>query len=209
MSWQIRHQGSPRQVSNLTLEQVIEGLQDGLWEPTDEVMGPGDRRWTAIENHAKLADLAQDYEPMATVRVEEEERLDMNPLIDVCLVLLVFFILTTTYQTLEKVLRMPESRPDSPGGIRTVTADQVKEFMIFVQARKSDGKLVIKVEDRVVDEANLERALLDFVRRQRKTELLIDATGLTWGEMVRIIDAAAGARINKVHFKAGTAPVAK
>ena len=48
MSWKIRHEGSPQSIDNLTLEQVVEGLQDGHWEATDEVMGPQDTEWVAV-----------------------------------------------------------------------------------------------------------------------------------------------------------------
>ena len=46
MSWKIRHEGSPRSIEGLSLQAVVDGLQDGLWEPTDEVMGPQDPQWT-------------------------------------------------------------------------------------------------------------------------------------------------------------------
>src|SRR5713101_5012228 len=106
MSWKIRHEGSPRALEGLTLTQVVEGLQDGLWEVTDEVMGPQDEQWVAIESHPQLAEVALDLEPPPRHQ-EDETRLDMNPLIDVALVLLIFFILTTSYAALQKVLDMP------------------------------------------------------------------------------------------------------
>ena len=62
MTWKVRHQGSPQSVEGLTLAQVVEGLQDGLWEPTDEVMGPQDKDWVAIENHPQLAEVAMAVE---------------------------------------------------------------------------------------------------------------------------------------------------
>ena len=48
MSWKIRHEGSPDAVEGLSLAEVVEGLQDGRWEPTDEVMGPEDAEWVPI-----------------------------------------------------------------------------------------------------------------------------------------------------------------
>ena len=42
MPWQLRHEGSPRAVKNVTLPQIVAGLRDGLWETTDEVQGPGE-----------------------------------------------------------------------------------------------------------------------------------------------------------------------
>src|SRR4051794_15373884 len=100
MPWQVRHQGSPRIVRNLTLPQIVDGLRDGLWEATDEVLSPGEERWRAIEAHPQLADIALDLEPPPPRHPPEATSLDMNALIDVCLVLLIFFILTTSYANL-------------------------------------------------------------------------------------------------------------
>ena len=62
MSWQVRHEGSPRTVDNLTPGQIAQGLEDGLWEPTDEVRGPDDPNWVAIENHPIFAEVAADVD---------------------------------------------------------------------------------------------------------------------------------------------------
>src|SRR5262245_25384759 len=115
MTWKIRHEGSPRSIEGLTATQVVEGLQDGLWEPTDEVMGPEEKQWTAIESHAQFAELAADLEPPPPPAHPDETRLDMNPLIDVALVLLIFFMLVTTYETVRKVLDMPTTTRHRPG----------------------------------------------------------------------------------------------
>src|SRR5262245_38710805 len=97
MPWQLRHQGSPQAVTGLSLQQIAEGLRDGLWETTDEVMCPSDQVWQAIENHPALAELAEEIEAPPPLHRDEGTHLDFNALIDVCLVLLIFFILTTTY----------------------------------------------------------------------------------------------------------------
>ena len=62
MPWQVRHAGSPRVVRDLSLQQIVDGLQDGQWETTDEVLGPGEERWRTIDAHPQLADIAQDVE---------------------------------------------------------------------------------------------------------------------------------------------------
>jgi biopolymer transport protein ExbD len=202
MTWKIRHEGSPRALEGLTLPQVVEGLQDGLWEPTDEVMGPQDPQWVAIENHPQLAEVAEDLEPPPPRHQDDETRLDMNPLIDVCLVLLIFFMLTTTYVALQKILDMPSSSPEGPKGKLTVVSpEKVKEVMIKVEARRQGEKTVIRVEDRVVEENNLLGALRGFVSETRKTDLLLDADdGVDWGTVVAIQDAAKGAGIQRVNF---------
>lgn len=200
MTWKIRHQGSPQLVEGLTLPQVVEGLQDGQWEPTDEVMGPNEGQWVALENHPQLAEVAADYEPPPPPSHEDETRLDMNPLIDVALVLLIFFILTTTYETMRKVLEMPSMSSDQvEGKLTEVAPEVVKDLMIVVEARQEDGKPIVRVEGKEVALPELETALKGYVR-QRKTELLIDAAGVEWGTVVAIQDAARGAGIQKAHY---------
>ena len=205
MSWKIRHAGSPRHV-DITLPQIVEGLQDGQWAGNDEVVGPGDKHWRLLETHPALEDVIADIEEAENEAHkepidEEEQRLDMNPLIDVCLVLLIFFILATTLQIIEKVLDMPGNRTEGPGRIREVKEEDVKEFMLEVQAVREGGRQVVKVERKEVPQDDLERSIRRYVRETRKTELLIDAKDVEWGLVVKIIDAAAGAKIKKVHFK--------
>ncbi len=200
MTWSIRHEGSPRAVENLTLSQVVEGLQDGLWEPTDEVKGPDDGKWVALENHPRFEELAADLEPPQPRPYDDETRLDMNPLIDVCLVLLIFFILTTSYAALQKVLDMPGATSDKIKGVPVKTKAEVEKFTIQVQARLENGKPVIRVENEVVDPDNLVAVLKRYIKSTRKTELLIDAQKVDWGTVVAIQDAAKGAGVQKVHY---------
>src|SRR5262249_59616672 len=110
MPWRVRPQGSPQTVDNLSLQQVVEGLEDERWETSDLILGPNDKQWVPIDSHPQLAEISLELEA-ALVEKEpidpEEQRIDMNPLIDVCLVLLVFFILATTMSVIEKVLTVP------------------------------------------------------------------------------------------------------
>ncbi|MCS6851825.1 MAG: biopolymer transporter ExbD [Gemmataceae bacterium] len=201
MSWKVRHEGSPQAIEGLTLPQVAEGLRDGLWEPTDEVMGPTDDRWQAIENHPALADLAADFEPPPPKVHGDETRLDMNPLIDVALVLLIFFILTTTYDTMRKVLDMPSTTDETvSAGVAVKTREEVERFVVRVEAKGQNGRSVILVEGQPVEEKDLVPALRRHLREQRKTHLLIVATGVDWGTVVTIQDAAKGAGFEKVYL---------
>src|SRR5882724_4257240 len=108
MSWQLRHQGSPKSIPDLSLGQIVEGLRDGQWEPTDEVIGPDDATWQPIESHPELAEIADEIEAPEPARRDEGTHIDMTALIDVCLVLLIFFILSTTYGVVvQKVVPLP------------------------------------------------------------------------------------------------------
>jgi len=202
MTWMIRHQGSPRSIEGLTLAQVVDGLQDGLWEATDEVMGPNDQDWVALENHPQFADLAMDLEAAQPKHYDDETRLDMNPLIDVCLVLLIFFILTTSYAALQKVLELPAITSKKLEGHVTITNDKVKELMVKVDVHHENGKSVILVEGARVEPEGLVEALAGFVKRDKhKTEILLEADPtVDWGTIVLIQDAAKGAGMERVHF---------
>ena len=206
MSWKLRHQGSPKTIDNLTPQKIVEGLQDGLWEGTDEVMGPNDKKWVTIESHPLFEDIAYEIEEAQKepyIEDPEEQRIDMNPLIDVCLVLLVFFILATTMQVLEKVINVPQSQSEQPGEVTEVRLEDVINFTIMVKVYPGEGgQPVYEVEGRPVPESELQNRFEQFVKDSRKTEMIIEARGVSWGTVVKVIDAAGGARIKKIHFAA-------
>jgi biopolymer transport protein ExbD len=202
-TWKVRHEGSPQSIDGLSFEQVADGLRDGLWEPTDEVMGPEESNWVAIENHPQLAETAADIEPPPPPQHDDETRLDMNPLIDVALVLLVFFILTTTYETIRKVIDAPGTalQQDKNSSLPKIDAEKAKR-MVKVKAYKENGKTTIEVEGQPVEEKDLERVLSRWISDQRN-EVLIDAKDVEWGTLVAIQDAAKGAGAVKGHFLRG------
>ena len=112
MSWKVRHEGSPQHIEVPGVPEIVEGMQSGLWEPTDEVMDPQSATWVAIENHPQLEEIAADIEPSPPTFHDDETHLDMTALIDVCLVLLIFFILTTSYAALQRILETPGASAD-------------------------------------------------------------------------------------------------
>src|SRR5438552_11575011 len=160
MTWRIRHEGSPRAVEGLSLAEVVEGLQDGLWEPTDEVMGPLDRDWVALENHPQFADTALDVEVHPPRHYDDETHLDFNPLIDVCLVLLIFFILTTSYAALQKVLEMPDPTKEDvdPKAVLKLSPDEVESQTIKVIVKLGDNDkplIYVEKEEKPIEGDNL------------------------------------------------------
>jgi biopolymer transport protein ExbD len=195
----LRHRGSPQHVAGLTFATVVEALRDGSFDVTDEIRGPSDAAWTVIEEHPRLAEIAEDLTAGQAPVEEDEGHIDMNALIDVTLVLLIFFILTTGYQVLEKVLEMPRVKASSDSGVRNVTAQQVDSFMIRVKARQEQGTPKIWIGDQAVSEADLEQQLRMQAGQNRK-ELILDAADVEYGTVIKIIDAAGGAGIDKVHF---------
>ncbi len=196
MSWSVRHQGSPKAVENLTLAQIVEGLQDGLWEVTDEVKGPADAGWVPIETHPQLEEVVADIEPPPPPHHEDETRLDMTPLIDVCMVLLIFFILTITQATLVKQL---EAANMGPQGIKVVKQGQAEATMVYLRVTMENGAPVIRLGDKVIAEQDLEAELYRAVATTKKTDLLLDCDpDVREKVVVEIQDAAKGAGIKRV-----------
>ena len=121
--------------------------------------------------------------------------------------LLVFFILTTSYAALQRLIDMPAmSRQNINRGAEDHADKQVKELMIKVEVRMVRGPddkdtPVVKVEGEVVPKDDLRTVLSRYVKDTRKTELLIDYTPrVPYGLIIAIQDAAAGAGIRQVHI---------
>jgi biopolymer transport protein ExbD len=200
MKYSVRHQGSPRSVDGLTPAEVVEGLQEGQWDPTDEVKGPADPDWVVIENHPQFEEIAADLEPPPATPDVDETRLDMNPVIDVALVLLVFFMLTASYAAIQRVLIMPSGARKASDRL-VYSPQKVQELLIKVSARPGeDGQTVYHVESEEVDEKYLRLAIAKYVKEKGKTELVIDAKGVEWAAVVAIQDAAQGAGVQRALY---------
>jgi biopolymer transport protein ExbD len=162
-------------------------------------MGPNDADWVPIESHPQLAEAAAELEPPPPRHYDDETRLDMNALIDVCLVLLIFFILTTSYAVLQKRLEAPGVTGDRDVGPAIVTTKQISQQMIRVHVKMENGKPVMRVEDQVVNPDDLESSFRGFVNATRKTRLLLQVDDdVPERAMVQVLDAAKGARMEKV-----------
>lgn len=197
MSWSMRHEGSPNVTASLTPNQIIEGINEGVWEVTDEVRGPGDTKWVPLEEHPFFAEALADYDPTPRKHEDVEEHLDMNPLIDVALVLLIFFILTTSYDAMKKVIDMPSMTKRNEKGIPVIERSQVQNEFVLVEAKLSpDNAIVFKVDGNEVPEDKLEYAIFNAVASGR-SKMIIDVDNVTWGSVVKIIDAGKGARVTR------------
>ena len=72
MSWKIRHEGSPRSIEGLSLQAVVDGLQDGLLGTDRRGDGPAGPAVDRRENHPQLAEIALDIE-LAPAKVYDDE----------------------------------------------------------------------------------------------------------------------------------------
>lgn len=197
MAWKVRHEGSPQSVDGMDVPRILQGIEDGQWEPTDEVMGPGEAQWSPIETHPQFAEAVADFEPPPSRSYDDETRLDMNALIDVTLVLLIFFILTATYSVLVKRLDLPpvSTQPVGPA----VVTKEIRDTSILVEVKRVDGKTVYLVEDKEVPAAALATELKRRAGKNGKTTLLLKYDNeVTHGDVVKVQDAARGARLERI-----------
>jgi biopolymer transport protein ExbD len=199
MAWKVRHEGSPQAVEAPDAAAVLHGIEDGRWEPTDEVQGPNETTWTALENHPQFADAVADLEPPPSRSYDDETRLDMNALIDVTLVLLIIFILTATYSVLVKRLDLPPVSMQNVGP--AVVTKEIRDVSILVEVKKgADGKTIYLVENKEVPADSLAAEL----QRHKSTQgglttlLLQHDNEVTHGDVVRAQDAARGARLDRI-----------
>lgn len=203
MAWRLRHEGSPQSIPQpLTSEQIVEGLKDGVYATTDEVRGPGDPKWIKLEAHPHFSEVSEVIEEIENEKGHEPEdnNIDMNPLIDVCLVLLVFFILATTISIMEKVLKLP-SNPQSDKPPPVMTEDQAKKYIMLKIEKKGAGTVFNVNGYDATNENDLLRELERMVK-EGKTELILDIQpGVEYNAYIVAVDKAAKARITKILTK--------
>ncbi|MCE9567617.1 MAG: biopolymer transporter ExbD [Planctomycetes bacterium] len=195
-AWFVRQQGSPAAVSVPSPGSVAEGLRDGNWLPTDEVKGPTDAKWRSIESHPVFAEIAEDMEPIRPPAASDDH-LDMNPLIDVCLVLLIFFILTITYASLERAIDVPPVNPEDKGPSLNLREKDVRDKVFIVTAKMDGERAVVKIEQKEVTQDQIFNEMKSVINSTGRKEMVLDADkDVPWGVVTAILDAAKG---NGVH----------
>jgi biopolymer transport protein ExbD len=194
--WSVRHAGSPESVDGLTAEDVLDGVREDIWDPSDEVMGPDDPDWVALELHPVFAQAMADYDPPPPKEPPDETKLDMNPLIDVALVLLIFFMLTTTYEELRKEFLAPAGEGQTG---TTVTDPELQKTTIRVTATMQGDQPVYHVEGEVVPQKELEAKFLQYKEQTGRDRLAMEvAPDVPWRAVIAIQDAAAGAKFQEI-----------
>ena len=198
-AWLVRQEGSPEAVSVPDASAILAGLRDGNWLPTDEVRGPNDTNWQAIELHPTFAEAAEEIEPPKPE--VDEMHLDMNPLIDVCLVLLIFFILTITYASLERSIDIPPGNEKQGPG--RVDFKDIRDRVFVVTAQmEPDGdseKPVIRLEKRVVPIENLADEMKKEIETTGRRQMVLYADKqVSWGIFTAILDAAKGNGVSNI-----------
>jgi len=199
-NWQVRQEGTTTPTVVPSANDVLGGVRDGVWLGSDEVLGPGEARWVAIDNHPAFEEVAAELE--APVKVEEDETtLDMNPLIDVCLVLLIFFILTITYETLKRAIDLPQSENEKQGPTQKINPQDVKDRIFRVKLAMDGDNPVVTVEKKVIPIEQVSNEMRDVITRTGRREMLFDVDGnVPWGMQTAVLDAAKGNNVHQIFY---------
>lgn len=201
-TWRVRREGSAAVTEVASAQAVADGLKDGTWSGEDEVRGPDDAAWWALEDHPQFTAVVAELEPPAAPPVDEA-RLDMNPLIDVALVLLIFFILTTSYATLRRAIDLPEVPTEEKGkAAQQKQKEDIKERVFKVRVfLADDNSVMVQVEDKTVPLADAEREIGATVRGTGKREMFLDVAGeVPWGAEAAVYDIAKGLEIRQIYL---------
>ena len=204
MSWLLRREGATTTIPLPSAQAVLDGVQDGEWAASDEVRGPGENTWRAIESHPQFEEAIGEMEE-PEMPPPEETHLDMNPLIDVSLVLLVFFILTATYATLRRTVELPPEPPDPQSQRSSVPKLKDLEDRVFkVIVRMEGDDPVVRVEGKVVALADLEAEMTEYVKRKGKPEAFVDVSpDVKWAVEIKVIEATRGAEVRRIYWPKG------
>ena len=124
----------------------------------------------------------------------------MNPLIDVCLVLLVFFILATTMSVMEKVMSLPPNQSENKKPPVTLTPEQAKKY-IMLKIEKKGTATNYNVNGYDAKEEDLLRELERLVKEGKTTMILDIAPNVEFNAYILAKDVATQARIEKILTK--------
>ena len=195
--WQVRKEGAPEVLALPAPGDVLAGLRDGNLLPTDEVKGPADTDWLSIESHPVFAEAAAEIEPQP-VEEADDTHLDMNPLIDVCLVLLIFFILTITYASVERAIDVPEDTAADKGA-PTIQLKDIKDRVFTVIVKMDGERPVIKIDGKEVAKEQLFAEMGSVIGATGRKEMVLDIDkDVPWGVETAILDAAKGNQVHRI-----------
>lgn len=195
--WQVRKEGAPEVLALPSAAEVLTGLRDGNFLPTDEVKGPADTTWRPIEVHPTFEEAAAEIEPLPAEEVDDSH-LDMNPLIDVCLVLLIFFILTITYASVERAIDVPEDTAEDKGAPQVQFSD-IKDRVFKVIVKMDGERPVIKIEGKEVPKDQVFKEMERVINSTGRKEMVLDIDkDVPWGVETAILDAAKGNQVHRI-----------
>jgi biopolymer transport protein ExbD len=191
--WDLRNYDSDSKSILLESIEIQNLIVSGLISINDEIRKEGETTWKTFLDYPEFDDT---FSVKSSIKHDEDENIDMNALIDVCLVLLVFFILLTSYAKLVQHLEAAKTNPDSKiPSITTTQADQKTKVVIKTEA----GKTLFYINEQVVESENLTTALKASARKLKSKDLILFySDDVPYQAVISIQDAARAADFQQI-----------
>ena len=191
--WDLRNHDSDSKSILLESIEIQNLIVSGLISINDEIRKEGETAWKTLLDYTEFDDA---FSVKSSIKHDEDENIDMNALIDVCLVLLVFFILLTSYAKLVQHLEAAKTNPDSKiPSITTTQADQKTKVVIKTEA----GKTLFYINEQVVESENLTTALKASARKLKSKDLILFySDDVPYQAVISIQDAARAADFQQI-----------
>ncbi|MCY2969387.1 MAG: biopolymer transporter ExbD [Planctomycetota bacterium] len=191
--WDLRNHDSDSKSILLESIEIQDLIVSGLISIDDEIRKEGETTWKTFLDYPEFDDT---FSVKSSIKHDEDENIDMNALIDVCLVLLVFFILLTSYAKLVQHLEAAKTNPDSKiPSITTTQADQKTKVVIKTEA----GKTLFYINEQVVESENLTTALKASARKLKSKDLILFySDDVPYQAVISIQDAARAADFQQI-----------
>ncbi len=191
--WDLRNHDSDSKSILLESIEIQDLIVSGLISINDEIRKEGETTWKTFLDYPEFDDT---FSVKSSIKHDEDENIDMNALIDVCLVLLVFFILLTSYAKLVQHLEAAKTNPDSKiPSITTTQADQKTKVVIKTEA----GKTLFYINEQVVESENLTTALKTSARKLKSKDLILFySDDVPYQAVISIQDAARAADFQQI-----------
>ena len=191
--WDLRNHDSDSKSILLESIEIQDLIVSGLISINDEIRKEGETTWKTFLDYPEFDDT---FSVKSSIKHDEDENIDMNALIDVCLVLLVFFILLTSYAKLVQHLEAAKTNPDSKiPSITTTQADQKTKVVIKTEA----GKTLFYINEQVVESDNLTTALKASARKLKSKDLILFySDDVPYQAVISIQDAARAADFQQI-----------
>ena len=118
--------------------------------------------------------------------------INVTPLIDVVLVLLIIFMVLTPLAEKQKFIRVPEYQPE----LQPVPPDSVPPDQIVLTAL-ANGRVLLNKQEMGVEDA-MQRLHVAYDRRPSKVMFFNAEDKVKYDQAVRVLDAAHGAGVNTI-----------
>lgn len=207
MSWERRDSYTARIQSGLTTESIREGLFRGTFTFEDWVRREGSQEWQQLATVDEFAGNVTGSRRRRIRMAEEDDALDMTPMIDCTFLLLIFFMITASFH-MQKGLDFPpdKTQTQSPNQASPQPVPGLAEFResLLIEINESD-QLTLKsstdsnATSEVVEPSLIVDSLKRLARDTKKTNVMIVAHELASHEaVVRVIDSCGQAGLKEV-----------